>query len=152
MSYNSMCGLPFARPLSSFVRYTAHAHTARRYLASGSVWWPCTLRRAVASERSALIWLYGIYRLQALDILAGAADKVSPVRLYMADNGPHSAGCAPQSALWCRQQGLNLQAPGYEPGVLPLNYSDTMAGISASGRTMFRATHMQDAGSVPQEV
>jgi hypothetical protein len=27
-----------------------------------------------------------------------------------------------------------------------------MAGISASGRTMFRATHMQDAGSVPQEV
>lgn len=52
---------------------------------------------------------------------------------------------------WCRQQGLNLQAPGYEPGVLPLNYSDTMAGISASERTIFRAAHMQDAGSVPQE-
>lgn len=53
---------------------------------------------------------------------------------------------------WCRQQGLNLQAPGYEPGVLPLNYSDTMAGISASERTIFRAAHMQDAGSVPQDV
>ena len=143
LSYKGMCGLPFARPLSSFVRYTAHSHTARRYLASGSVWWPCTLRRAVASERSALIWLYGIYHL------AGAAGKVSPVRLYVADNGPYSAGCAPQSALWCRQQGLNLQAPGYEPGVLPLNYSDTIAGISASGRTIFRAAHMQDAGSVP---
>ena len=87
-----------------------------------------------------------------LDSFAGAADKVSPVRIYVADNGPHSAGCAPQSALWCRQQGLNLQAPGYEPGVLPLNYSDTIAGISASGRTIFRAAHMQDAGSVPQEV
>nr|DAN31486.1 MAG TPA: hypothetical protein [Bacteriophage sp.] len=24
-----MCGLPFARPLSSFVRYTAHSHTDR---------------------------------------------------------------------------------------------------------------------------
>lgn len=150
MSYNSMCGLPFARPLSSFVRYTAHAHTARRYLASGSVWWPCTISRAVASERSALKYGYTVYiACQALDILAGAADKVSPVRLYVADNGPHSAGCAPQSALWCRQQGLNLQAPGYEPGVLPLNYSDTIAGISASGRTIFRAAHMQDAGSVP---
>ena len=129
------------------------AHTARRYLASGSVWWPCTLRRAVASERSALKYGYTVYiACQALDSFAGAADKVSPVRLYVADNGPHSAGCAPQSALWCRQQGLNLQAPGYEPGVLPLNYSDTIAGISASGRTIFRAAHMQDAGSVPQEV
>ena len=129
------------------------AHTARRYLASGSVWWPCTLRRAVASERSALKYGYTVYiTCQALDSFAGAADKVSPVRLYVADNGPHSAGCAPQSALWCRQQGLNLQAPGYEPGVLPLNYSDTIAGISASGRTIFRAAHMQDAGSVPQEV
>lgn len=148
-----MCGLLFAQSLSSFVRYTVHAHTARRYLASGSVWWPCTLRRAVASERSALKYGYTVYiTCKVLDSFAGAADKVSPVRLYMADNGPHSAGCAPQSALWCRQQGLNLQAPGYEPGVLPLNYSDTMAGISASGRTMFRATHMQDAGSVPQEV
>lgn len=47
------------------------------------------------------------------------------------------------------QQVSNLQAPGYEPGVLPLNYSDTIAGISASGRTIFRAAHMQDAGSVP---
>lgn len=104
-------------------------------------------------RNAAPLYGYTVYiACQALDILAGAADKVSPVRLYMADNGPHSAGCAPQSALWCRQQGLNLQAPGYEPGVLPLNYSDTMAGISASGRTMFRATHMQDAGSVPQEV
>lgn len=121
MSYNSMCGLPFARPLSSFVRYTAHAHTARRYLASGSVWWPCTLRRAVASERSALKYGYTVYiACQALDILTGAADKVSPVKLYMADNGPHSAGCTPLSVLWCCKRDLNPHAPGYEPGALPI--------------------------------
>ena len=29
LSYVGMCGLPFARPLSSFVRYTAHSHTDR---------------------------------------------------------------------------------------------------------------------------
>ena len=101
-------------------------------------------------RNAAPLYGYTVYiTCKVLDSFAGAADKVSPVRLYVADNGPHSAGCAPQSALWCRQQGLNLQAPGYEPGVLPLNYSDTMAGISASGRTIFRAAHMQDAGSVP---
>lgn len=106
------------------------AHTARRYLAPGAerrtrtstvyqpiglanrsgsppvhsascpVWWPCTLRHAVASERSALKYGYTVYiTCKALDSLAGAADKVSPVRLYMADNGPYSAGCTPQSVL-----------------------------------------------------
>ena len=57
---------------------------------------------------------------QALDILAGAADKVSPVRLYMADNGPYSAGCTPLSVLWCCKRDLNPHAPGYEPGALPI--------------------------------
>ena len=129
------------------------AESFTRIFGIGAANWTCTLRRAVASERSALKYGYTVYiACKVLDSFAGAADKVSHVRLYMADNSPHSAGCAPQSALWCRQQGLNLQAPGYEPGVLPLNYSDTIAGISASGRTIFRAAHMQDAGSVPQEV
>lgn len=38
----------------------------------------------------------------------------------MADNGPYSAGCAPQSALWCCKRDLNPHAPGYEPGALPI--------------------------------
>ena len=60
------------------MRYTAHAHTARSYLASGSVWWPCTLRYAVALERSALKYGYTVYiACQALDILAGAADRLA---------------------------------------------------------------------------
>ena len=54
------------------------AHTARRYLASGSVLWPCTIRRAVASERSALKYGYTVYiACQALDILAGTADRLA---------------------------------------------------------------------------
>ena len=56
---------------------------------------------------------------KALDSLAGAADKVSPVRLYMADNGPNSAGCTPLSVLWCCKRDSNPHVPGYEPGALP---------------------------------
>lgn len=151
MSYNSMCGSCMLQALSSFVGEAApptQQGAALRLVPYGGLAPSATplLRNA------APLYGYTVYiTCKALDSLAGAADKVSPAKLYMADNGPHSAGCTPQSVLWCRQQGLNLQAPGYEPGVLPLNYSDTMAGISASERTIFRATHMQDAGSVPQE-
>lgn len=152
MSYNSMCGSCFSQALSSFVGEAAPPtqQGATLHLVPYGGLAPSA---TPLLRNAAPLYGYTVYiACQALDSFAGAADKVSPVRLYVADNGPHSAGCAPLSALWCRQQGLNLQAPGYEPGVLPLNYSDTMAGISASGRTMFRATHMQDAGSVPQEV
>lgn len=152
MSYNSMCGSRLPQALSSFVGETAPPtqQGATLHLVPYGGLAPSA---TPLLRNAAPLYGYTVYiTCKALDSLAGAADKVSPVKLYMADNGPHSAGCTPQSVLWCRQQGLNLQAPGYEPGVLPLNYSDTMAGISASERTIFRATHMQDAGSVPQEV
>ena len=89
-------------PASGFVIFcggSRTAHTARRYLASCPVWWPCTIRHAVASERSALVGYTVYITCKTLDSLAGAADKVSPVRLYVADNGPRSAGCTPQSVL-----------------------------------------------------
>lgn len=152
MSYSSMCGSCLPQALSSFVGEAA----------------PPTQQGAIlhlvpygglAPSAAPLLWnaapLYGytVYiTCKALDSFTGAADKVSPVRLYMADNGPNSAGCAPQSALWCRQQGLNPHVPGYISIRAFHKDSDTIAGISASGRTIFRATHMQDAGSVPQEV
>lgn len=148
-----MCGSCFSQALSSFVGEAApptqQGATLHLVPYGGLAPSATPLLRNVAPLNMAIRYISPAKRLTSWQ---AQRTKVSPVRLYMADNGPHSAGCAPQSALWCRQQGLNLQAPGYEPGVLPLNYSDTMAGISASGRTMFRATHMQDAGSVPQEV
>ena len=144
-----MCGSCFSQALSSFVGEAAPPtqQGATLHLVPYGGLAPSA---APLLRNAAPLYGYTVYiTCQALDILTGAADKVSPVRLYVADNGPHSAGCAPQSARGGRLLGLNLQAPGYEPGVLPFNYSDSLAGISASGRTIFRAAHMQDAGSVP---
>lgn len=120
-----MCGSCFSQALSSFVGEAAPPtqQGATLHLVPYGGLAPSA---APLLRNAAPLYGYTVYiTCKVLDSFAGAADKVSPVRLYMADNGPHSAGCAPQSALWCRQQGLNLQAPGYEPGVLPLNYSDT---------------------------
>ena len=58
-------------------------------------------------RNAAPLYGYTVYiTCKALDSLAGVADKVGPVRLYMADNGPHSTGCTPQSVLLVLQEGF----------------------------------------------
>ena len=94
-----MCGSCLPQALSSFVGEAApptQQGAALHLVPYGGL----------APSATPLLWnaapLYGymVYiTCKALDSLAGAADKVSPVKLYMADNGPHSAGCTPQSVL-----------------------------------------------------
>lgn len=152
MSYNSMCGSCLPQALSSFVGEAApptqQGATLHLVPYGGLAPSATPLLRNAAPLNMAIRYISPAKRLTALQVQRTRLALSGSMWLITAHIVPVVRR---RAYFWCRQQGLNLQAPGYEPGVLPLNYSDTMAGISASERTIFRATHMQDAGSVPQE-
>lgn len=115
-----MCGSCFSQALSSFVGEAAPPtqQGATLHLVPYGGLAPSA---APLLRNAAPLYGYTVYiACKVLDSFAGAADKVSPVRLYVADNGPHSAGCTPLSVLWCCKKDLNPHAPGYEPSALPI--------------------------------